>query len=207
MTTLSFPTLSRDGPSELTEWALESNTFIHGSIYTKQIDSIEIPFACWSFVAVWRNLGWADRSILQGWLAQLNGRAGRFYFSHPMYRDPRGTARGTGTTGAASQFATSVTLSGLTNGTTLLVGDFVEIQVTGAPLLLTATSNATVSGGALTLNFAPMARVAIPSSTAFTLSSPRGQFRLVEDKQSINVDPGPQGQGIGDFKLAAIEAF
>lgn len=206
MATLDFPTLSRDGPSELSEWCLQSNTFTHTSIYTKQEDTLEVPGACWSFVAVWRNLGFADRSVFEAWLAKLNGRAGRFYFSHPIYTNPRGTARGTGTTNSAAQFATSITLSGLTNGTTLLAGDFVEIGTTAILVRLTQDAPV-VSGGSTTINFAPMARAAIASSTPFTLVSPRAQFRLIDDKQSVSVVPGSGGLGLGDFTLSAIEAF
>ena len=209
MATLSFPTLARTAPTEMSEWALNSNTRKHQSPYTKTRRSLSIPGACWSFVAMWRNLGLPDRAILEAFVADLDGTAGRFYFSHPMYRVPRGTARGTGTCAAASQFATSLVLSGsgITSGTTLLRGDFVEVQVAGqSPMLVRVLADA-VASSSITVSVKPMLRLAVPISTPFTLVSPRGQFELMDDKQSMEVRPGWRGKGIGDFTLDAIESF
>lgn len=162
----------------------------------------------WAFTAVWRNLEYADRAILGGWLAQLGNRAGRFYFSHPRFKVPRGTARGTGTVSAASQFATTITLNGLGAGRTILIGDFIQISTA---LLVRATANGTASGGGViaALAIAPMLRFAVSGGTAFTLVAPRGQFRFKEDAPGISEIPGPDGSfgGFGEFNLDAIEEF
>lgn len=204
MTTLAFPTLSHTRATTLNDWSLVANTFVHQSPFTRGTQTASIPGALWSFSESWMNMRWADRAIFEGWLAKLGGQNGRFYKSHPMWSVPRGTARGTGTTGAAAQFATSIVLTGagIPNGSTLLAGDFVEIDTA---LLIRVTDNATAAGGTITINFAPMLRIAVSSSTAFTLVSPKGQFRLIEDKQGISVRPGPQG--FGDLELNAVEAF
>lgn len=194
----------------MSEWSLNANTRKHQSPFTKSRRSLSIPGACWSFVAVWRNLGMADRAIFEAFISDLDGTAGRFYFSHPMWPVPRGTARGTGTCAAAAQFATALVLSGagITAGTTLLKGDFIEVQVAGqSPMLERLVADATESGGAITVSVKPMLRLAVPSSTPFTLVAPRAQFELLDDKQSMPVLPGPGGRGLGDFTLDAVESF
>lgn len=205
MTTETFPTLSR-APTELPEWALVSNTFAHTSPYTRSVRTVGMVGSCWAFNAIWRNRAFADRAIFEAFLAKLNGVAGRFYFSHPFYAVPRGTARGTGTVSAATQFATTVTLNGLAAGATILAGDFIEITTA---LLIRATSNGTATGGGVISNLpiAPMLRVAVTGGTAFTLVAPKAQFRLNEDRQGVSARPHLLGHGIGDFQLNAIEAF
>lgn len=208
MTTLSFPTLNRTAPTELSDWRPVGNAFEHQSPYTATADTVAMVGQKWAFTAIWRNLGHSDRAILGGWLAQLGSRAGRFYFSHPRFKVPRGTARGTGTVSAASQFATTITLNGLAAGSTVLVGDFVQI---GTALLVRATADGTASGGGVitALAVAPMLRVAVSGGTAFTLVAPRAQFRFKEDVPGISELPGPDGAlgGFGEFTLDAIEEF
>lgn len=205
MTTETFPTLSR-AATELPEWALVSNTFAHTSPYTKSVKTTAMVGACWAFSAIWRNRGFADRAIFEGFLAKLNGQAGRFYFSNPFYPVPRGTARGTGTVSTAAQLATTITLNGLAVGATILIGDFIEI---GTALLIRATANGTANGSGVIagLAIAPMLRLAVSGGTAFTLVAPKGQFRLNEDRQGVSARPHLGGHGIGDFQLNAIEAF
>lgn len=210
MTTLAFPTLSRFTPSELSDWALNSNTRVHRSQFTGTRKSIAIPGSWWSVVSKWESLTVSDRAELEAFVAELGGSAGLFYYSHPMWRLPRGTARGTGTCAAAAQFATTLVLSGagIGAGVTLLKADFIEVQVAGAsPVLVRVSSNATESAGSITVLVQPMLRIAVPSSTPFTLVRPRGQFALVSDKQSMPVRRGDWGRGLGDFTLDAAEAF
>jgi hypothetical protein len=205
MATLNFPTLSRSAPSELSDWKLIANNRRHTSPFTRSRKSVSIPGSQWAWVAVWRNLGPADRALLSAFLAELDGTAGRFYYSHPMFAVPRGTARGAGTCSAAAQFAQSITLNELAAGATLLKGDFVQV---GTGTLLMATADATANGsGALVLNFRPMLVAAVAGATAFTLASPRGQFEIADETPGMPVLPGPGGFGLGNITIQAIESF
>lgn len=199
--TIAFPTLTRSAPSSF-RWGYSATEFVHESPYGGDSDILEVPGTKWTIAGTWRNLSLADRAALEGFIAKRD----LFYFSHPMWPVPRGTARGAGTLSAASQFAETVTLNGLTNGLTLLVGDFIEVQ-TSPPILLRVLDNAVVSGGVMPVNVAWMLRAAIANGTAFTLAAPRGQFRLTRSELSMPVEPGPNAQGIGDFDLEAIEDF
>ena len=207
MATLNFPTLTRDSPSELTEWKPVSNTKRHVSPYTQSLDTLGMVGTRWAFGASWKNLLIADRALIEAWLAEMDGLNGRFYYSHPLWTVPRGTARGTGTCSAASQLATTITLNGLASGATLLKGDFIEI---GTGLLVRATANGTASGGGVITNLAiaPMLRTAVAGSTAFTLVAPKAQFMFAEENlPGMPVLPGPGGLGLGDFEMSCIEAF
>lgn len=206
MTTLAFPTLSRNAPTEINDWSLQANTFVHESPPVGSIATIALPGALWGFTFTYRMLSLADRSILAGWLAKLGGRNGRFYCSHPSYRVPRGTARGTGTCLAAAQFATALTITGLGANVTLLAGDFIEV---GTALLVQVTDDAVADGtGQITVNIAPMLRAAVAGGASAALAAPRAQFRLLEDKQGIaTTTPGAAGLAYGEFVLQGIEAF
>lgn len=211
MAALNPPVLTRTAPSLVRDWSIESNSFVHTSPYTRQVDTIEKVGACWSFIEEYRNLGFVDRAIFLAWLAKVNGIAGRFYRSHPLYATPRGTARGTGVASNAAQFATAVTLAGagIPNGATLLEGDFVEVGnvPTETPMLLIVADAAVAAAGSITINVRPMLRRAITGgATPFSLVSPRAQFRLVDDKQGLSISPGPMF-GFGDYTLAAMEAY
>lgn len=206
MTTETFPTLSR-APTELADWSLVANTFVHESPYTKTVDTVSMVGALWAFRALWKNRGFADRAIYEAFIAQLGGVGGRFYFSHPLYPTPRGTARGTGTASAASQLATTITidLGGSNANATLLAGDFIEI---GTALLVRVTANNTANGSGVFSNvaIAPRLRLAVSNGAAVNLVAPKAQFRLVDDRQGVSAVPGPNN-GFGDFELNAIEAF
>lgn len=204
MATLNPPVLSRI-PRRLDYWDLIGNTWEHRAPGVGGVQTVEQIGALWAFSAIWMNLRWADRAIIEGWLAKLGGRAGRFYFSHPKWRAPRGTARGTGTCSAATQFATTITLNGLAAGATLLAGDFIEV---GTAFLLRVTDDATANGsGVMVVNVGPMLRQAIVVSTAFTLVQPRAQFMIDVDRSGMGVDRGAFGQGFGEFTLTATEAY
>lgn len=196
MPTLTFPTLSR-GPSSLS-WAMQSMTISHQSPLSGATRTISTLGARWKFTATWPALHGTDRAAVEAFYAQLNGRAGRFYFSPPEYFVPKGTAR-VGTVNGANQTGSilNVTLAGFA---TMLKGDFFEVN--GELKRMTANATADVGGGA-SLSFGPPLRASPPSGANINLSSPKATFMLMDDLAGVTVGAG----GFIDFTIDAIEAF
>jgi hypothetical protein len=196
MPTISFPTLSR-GPASLA-WALQSSTLQHQSPLSGATRTISTPGSRWTFSASWPALAYADRSKVEAFVAALNGRAGRFYFSPPEYYYPRGTAR-TATVNGAGQTGSTLNAT-MTVFTTLLAGDFLEVN--GELKRVTANMAAT-GGGTGSIGISPPLRASPGAGSAITLTAPKATFMLMDDKAGITVGAG----GFCDFTIDAIETF
>jgi hypothetical protein len=196
MPTISFPALSR-APSTLT-WGLRSSTLTHLSPLSGSMRTLSTPGARWAFSAAWPAISGSDRRLIEAFIAQLNGRAGRFYYSPPEYHFPKGTAR-TATVNGAGQTGSAINVS-LVAFATLLAGDFFEVNGELKRMTASATADA---GGAATLSFGPPLRAAPPNGAAISLTAPRATFMLSDDQAALPVGPG----GYADFTLDAIEAF
>lgn len=197
MPTLAFPTLSR-GPSSLA-WSLVSKTMTHASPLSGATRTLALPGAQWKFTATWPALSGDERRQVEGWLASLNGRAGRFTFSPPEYPVPRGTLR-SATINGPLQTGSSLVLS-TTASATLLAGDFVQLP-TGQ--LVRVTANATANGaGGMTVSIAPPIRVSPTHGAAVTVINPAATFMLASDESGLVIGAG----GFADWTLDAIEAL
>jgi hypothetical protein len=196
MPTLTFPTLSR-GPASLA-WALQSATLQHQSPLSGATRTISTPGSRWTFSASWPALAYADRSKVEAFLASLNGRAGRFYFSPPEYYFPKGSAR-SATVNGGSQTGSSLNVT-MTAFWTLKAGDFLEVN--GELKRVTSDMSAD-SNGLGTVNFAPPLRASPANGAAISLQAPTATFMLMDDKAGVTVGPG----GFADFTIDAIETF
>ena len=197
MPTLNFPTLSR-GPAQLS-WSLVSKTMTHTSPLSGATRTLALPGAVWKFSAVFTSLSGDERRTVEGWLASLNGRAGRFFFSPPEYWLPRGSAR-TATVNGPLQ--TGSTLALLTTASaTLAAGDFLQLP-TGQ--LVRATAAATADGaGQMSLPIAPPLRTSPTNGASITLANPKGTFMLASDEAGLVIGAG----GFADWTLDAVEAL
>lgn len=196
MPTLTFPTLSR-GPAALA-WSMQAATLEHRSPLSGSSRTISTPGTRWAFSATWPNLARADRLLVEAFLTSLNGRAGRFYYWHPNYYYPRGTAR-TGFVNGAGQSGTSLNVV-LTANATLLAGDFFEVN--GELKRMTSSVTATAGGNA-TLLFGPPLRNSPGNGVTVTLTTPKATFMLMDDRAGLTLNAG----GFADFSIDATETF
>jgi len=177
---------------------MQSMTQTHTSPLSGATRTIATPGTRWKFTGSWPNLWGTDRAAAEAFLAQLNGRAGRFYFSPPEYYYPKGTAR-TCTVNGGGQTGTilNVTMNAFT---TLLRGDFIEVN--GELKRLTASTTAD-SGGGASLSFGPPLRDSPSSGSSVILTAPKATFMLMDDLAGVTVGPG----GYADFTIDAVETF
>lgn len=197
MPTLTFPTLSRRGPSTI-NWSLQSMTISHVSPLSGATRTISTPGSRWAFLASWTALGGTDRAAMEAFFAQLNGRAGRFYFSPPEYARPKGTST-SATVNGAGQTGTTLNVT-MTAFTTLLAGDFFEVNNELKRLVTPATAD---SNGNAALSFGPPLRSSPGNGAAVNLIAPKATFMLTDDRAGITVGAG----GFADITIDAIETF
>lgn len=203
MAILTFPA-SLPAPNSM-RLGLSANTQSGGrSPFDGTEQTLALPGARWVAELRYTNLTLPDHRVMDGFVAALGGRAGRFTWSPPR---PRRATRG----GSAQVFGGGQTGTLLTtgfwsgSGLCFAAGDmFSYINVAGRPILHMATADATVDGSnACTVSIAPMIR-RIPSDGALlNLTAPTAVWRLAEDAVMTDYAPG----GFADVVLSIEEAI
>lgn len=181
MTILAFPTLSLSAPSGMT-FRLEHNTMAATSPLNKTVQTAELPGAMWHASLTWDLLEDGDARIMKAWLAQLRGRAGRFYLHDYTHPTPSGTAAGTPLVKGAGQSGASIITDGWTPNQTALLkaGDYISI---GSQLLVvTATVSSDATGNA-TITFEPPLRSVPADNTPIVTTRPACVMMLKTDDQ------------------------
>ena len=205
MTTIAFPTLTLAAPPSF-RMRLISNTQADQSPLNKSVQTYELPGACWGVTLPWSALSEADASLLQGFLAQLRGRANRFTLGNLARPVPRGTIALSSVlvNGAVTQGATTVAIDGCGAGATLKIGDMFAV---GGELKMVVSANVTANGSGemATVTFEPPVRAVAgwANNAAVTTSNPQATFMLTGDTSEWETS-APQ---ITDIAIDAIESF
>jgi hypothetical protein len=203
MTTFAFPTLSRSKPSEW-RFGLRSNTLVHVSPLSGQMQTVELPGARWFFAARWLNLLDADRAVFEVFLMKLRGQANRFTvhdFSRPV---PLGTMRGSPVTSgsiAAGAVSFNINAGGGQAGTTLLAGDKLNV---GGELKMVVDPLVTLNGSGIgAVGIEPPFRSAIGGGAAVAWDRPTAVFVATEPEWSAEIN----APSLALFGLDAMESF
>lgn len=183
MTTLSFPTLSREHPSSF-EWAWIANTRMFRSPMNGAARTREIPGGYWRLTASWTDLSEVDAGALQALLVALQGQAGRVAQWNWGRPRPRGTIAGTPLVNGAGQAGKTLNIDGVTNGTTLNPGDLIGVN---GQVLMVAAPGVTAAGGAMAVPLATPLRAAPADNAVITLDKPLATFMLADSVVSFGV--------------------
>lgn len=201
MTTYTFPTLSRLPRSF--DFGLASNTITFQSPLSGTTQTIEFPSPRWQFNFSIENLDESDSALLQAFLVQLRGQAGRFYMYNMARPAPRGSNLGTPVVSGASQTGTTLTTSGWTISQTgvLKIGDFFSIG--GELKMVVGADVNSDSGGLATITFEPPIRTSPADASFVDTSSPTAIFKLTEDvSQWVTSSPV-----ITTFNISGVEVL
>lgn len=153
----------------------------------------------------------ADADVWRSLVLRLRGRVNRLAAWDPGRPYPRGTARGTITLSAgASIGATTLALTGATvpgGGTpTLAAGDWLQVGTgLSTSQLVCITVDATLTGGAGTVQIEPPLRMGFSGGAAVRWDKPLAYYRARTESSSWVY--GPQGATVSGFALDLIEAF
>lgn len=178
MAILDFPDIVPDNE----EWTLRYSTLIFRSDLNGAEQTEELPGARWSVQVTFSNRQGRDVRALQGFLASLKGRAGRFWYV-PSDWEPLGTAGGTPTSSAGvNEGDTTMATTGWTanQNEALAIGDYFEYNGELKKVTATVTSD---GAGDATVEFAPPIRIATGSGLSLTLTEPRCQMKLASDTE------------------------
>ena len=186
MATYTYPTLSR-APSDMVV-QYRSNTDVHVSPITGAIQSVDRGGEHLVATLTYNNLKTADRALLIGFIAKLNGQQHRVTLPF-LAVDNQGLFGGTPLVAGGSQTGKSLDIDGCSNSITgwMKAGDV--FSVNGE--IKIATDDASTDGsGTTTLNFSPRLRNSPADTTAIETTSPVGTFILESGQQGWNYKPG-----------------
>lgn len=201
----TFPTLSRQIPNEL-RWGLESNVMISISPLSGAVQTLELPGARWRATLTYRNMSGADLALLQAFLAECRGQAGRFNL--PCYEriGPRGAGGGSPNISANGLTGTGLNVQNVPPSLTgwLLKGDYISFGSIPELHILTADADTNPAGQAL-LQIEPPIRVPTTSGHNVEIYRPWTQCMLVNNAVEWTTFPGQRPTA--DIIIDAVEAW
>lgn len=183
MSILTFPTLSRT-PSNA-NFRLRGNTQTHRSPLTGATQTLEMPGAKWELTVSWESLTEVDWRILSAFLADLRGRAGRFFFPVAIFAPRRATPSGSPSFAATGDVGPVIAIGGWGSSVSnvVLAGDWFSYVDTGGRKrlhMVTADASSGVAGIATT-SITPPIRVAGAKDDPIEFVNPVGVFMLTDD--------------------------
>jgi hypothetical protein len=125
----------------------------------------------------------AERAQQEAWISRIANGANRAVFHHFQHPRIYGTLSGTLTlSGALSQGATTATITGGTNGQTVVAGDMVGITTTAtyAVQVVRVVIGGTVSGGTVSITFEPALRASASSGASVVTAAPGILWKLLD---------------------------
>lgn len=146
----------------------------------------ELPGTRWWFRCSYENLAEADWRILEAFIAQLSGMAGRVLITPLQGRAPRGVATGIPVVQGAGQLGRSLNTSGWTPSTPLILrtGDYFSVATLSGPELKILTADAASDAdGKATLQFTPPLRNNPANGAAIITSNPLCPMRFMDNEQ------------------------
>lgn len=144
----------------------------------------------------------SDVGAVKALLMKLRGQINQLELWDLGRPAPLGTISGTLTLNAsASAGATSLVITGGTNGQTFKAGDWIGVGSGQNKQLCMVTDDATVSGGTVTVSIEPPLRNALNSGASVTIDKPSALFRLANSQQGWEYS----GEYVSGFTLDLIE--
>lgn len=204
MTVLNLPLVKGGRGPTSAPWRKLNNTQAFESPLTRSVQTLALPGARWACTASWVNLDAADAARMRAFLYALRGRAGRFYFGHPIVRRPRGTAGGTPLVAGAAQAGATLATDGWAAGATLLAGDFIGF---GASELRMVVADSTADGaGLMSIVLDEPMRASPADNSALVLVEPKCIMRLTSDDVESLFRPATAGP-MTDVTLDCVESW
>lgn len=187
--TITYP---RSIPSEMIieriEWAQVTVGGVAGSVFTGEQQVHAFTGQWWEGQVMVAPCNSADGRVISAWLTSLKGREKTFLLGDPLGGTARGSASttpGTPVISGASQTGNSLNCGGgpLTATGYLKEGDYVQVGATSTAKLHMVLEDVNTDGaGAFTLPIWPDLRSSPVDASALVVASPKGLFRLNDNK-------------------------
>lgn len=204
---MTTPTLDPSIAAEF-KWGLVTNTMTHTSPLAATETQYELPGARWAATLSYKNRkGWDSRPLL-GFLVDLGGPVGRFYFPVSAKFPRQGVGGGTPVVDGANQTGRTLAIRGASANVTgwLKKDDYFHFDgSTGQRQLVKLTADAsTNSSGETILHFTPPIRVSPVDGATVEIDSPAAKMRVTDDNQAMmTYSPGD----LANTSFQFVESF
>jgi len=182
MSILSLPSVTQFAECR---FVCQGNTQEHVSPLTRSVQVMEFTGARWLASFALAPMTRANAETWCAWLANLQGRAGRFYAGPTDATSPRGIGTGTPRVKGGSQTGTTLLTDGWTAAQTgiLLTGDYLAWATPSGwrELHLVCADADSDAGGNATLTIAPPMRETPADNATLIVSSPTCVMALATD--------------------------
>jgi len=184
----------------------QSNQGVSVSPLSGYVQTNTHPGSRWGWAIDMPAMLTASAAAFEAFIVKLQGREHRvqiYDFKRPA---PRGTCNLSGVTvlSSASQFATSVVLTGCGASKTLLAGDWLSFAASGQ--LCMVTDNATANGsGVMTVTIRHALRTSLSSGSGVQLDKPTALYILSDSRQEFMRSPGRTMPGMS-FEFTEVFA-
>jgi hypothetical protein len=200
MAILTFPTIIPDTQT----FGIRYNTQVSSSPISGTTQTVEMPGARWAGNVSFRDLLPAEAATLKGFLMQLRGSSGTFFYADQTHTDPFNLVTGTLTiAGGSGPRVIRVTLGA--SSPTFTAGDYVQIGADDSRELKMITASDIVSGDTYDLTVEPMIRRTDYVGLSVVYADPVGVFMLDSDTQASWALRGKAS--LSDINLSFLEIF
>jgi hypothetical protein len=190
--TISYPLTLPGGcvlPKRLTHGA-DSKVGLSMSPYTFSQQTYAHQGQRWDMALALPPMSRAQAELWVGVLNALNGVEGTFLMAPPGYTTAQGTWSGQSPlVNGASQTGNTLAIDGLSAGSTALAGDYLSLGTGSSTHLHKVTQAGTANGsGQVTLDIWPRLRVSPADNATVTIASPKGQWRLADNRREWDIE-------------------
>lgn len=174
----------------------------HSSPQTGVTQAVVFGLPRWKATMEIERMRDADIGSVKALLMKLRGQINQLAMWDMGRPAPLGTIAGTLTLSASATLgATSLTITGGTNGQTFKAGDWVGVGTGQTQQLCMVTDDATVTSGTVTVLIEPPLRNALSSGASVVIDKPKALFRLASSQQGWEYS----GEYVTGFTLDLIE--
>ena len=152
-------------------------TGLNESPFTFHQQSYQYPGAKWEAEVSLPALSYAEAREWEAFFLSLRGRRGTFLMGNPLVTAPSGTVNLASLSADSSANSTSISVDGMTSGSTILAGDYFQLD----NHLYVAVEDTTFAGGSGDIVFEPPLKSSQLDNAALTFTNPKGLWRLSSD--------------------------
>lgn len=178
MAILTYPTSILP---EILDFGIRYNTQVSSSTISGVTQRVELPGARWIGSMSFRDLTPADAATLKGFLLELRGSSGAFFFGDLSHTSPFNTVTGSLTVDGAS--TNRIVRTTVSTGS-FSIGDYIQIGTDDQRELKMIIGVSDQGGGTFDLTVEPMIRRTDYSGKPIVYTNPKGVFFLTESDQA-----------------------
>lgn len=178
MAILTFPTIV----PETQDFGIKYNTQVSSSQISGVTQTVEMPGARWAGSISYRDMTLAESADLKGFMLELRGSSGRFYYGDITHTSPFNTVTGSPTITSGTRRVIRTTLGA--SSPQFSRGDYIQIGTGTDRELKMVLESVSVAGDTYDLTIEPMIRRQTYVGQSIVYTNPTGVFLLSTSDQA-----------------------